>query len=118
MSDFLTDTLTEWGQLESLAEDAFSSIVDAVEGSVLKGSPITGSKGQPVKSGKLLRSWITKRTGRRLASIETDNDYAIFVENQAHGAEYDAGGGGPHSLRRTVARFAPLAEDAVKGAFS
>lgn len=115
MSDFLTEVLSDMAQIESAAEDAFELIVDAVEDSVLNGSAITGSKGQPRKTGTLLRSWVKKKRGRRYASIETDNEYAIFVENKAHGADYDAGGGGPHSLRRTVARFGPLAAAATNG---
>lgn len=142
MSDFLAELLADTDGVIRLAEEAFDMIVDATADSIIKGSPITGAPGQPVKTGQLISSWVVKKRGRRSASIETDPkirlqiastigqkgtavtstrqravaravDYALFVEEGAHGAAYDAGGGGPHSVKKTVAGFSRLANAAV-----
>lgn len=114
-ANFAVSLAGEFDNVVTLAEDLFSDIVDAEADSIINGSAVTGSLGQPVASGDLLRSWTVKRSGRRRASIETDNDHAIFVEHAAHGYVYDAGGGGAHSVKKSVAGFGQLAASVSGG---
>ena len=102
-------------KVEFRTHEVFTETASEVHLSITKGSPITGSKGQPVgqygpgyhegkRGGNLLTSWILSFPSKTLARIETNAEYAESIED---GVSY-AHGGKPMQLRSTVGGFHSL----------
>lgn len=96
----------------------FTGIVEEATRSVVDGSEITGSEGQPVQTGALKASWQTVYESPSSAIIGTNVVYAPSIED---GVSYAHGGrpltlrsevGGFFSVRKTVAGIGAI-KDAV-----
>lgn len=101
--------------LEILAE-----FVTLTHESVVAGSALTGSPGQPVDTGNLRRSWQIGWQGPAQATITTNLPYALSIED---GVSYAHGGtpmtlrsptGGFHSVKTTTANSRALLDEAKR----
>jgi hypothetical protein len=99
------------------ATAAFDEIVDATAASIVEGSPVTGSPGQPVgvdggpTDGELRDSWSIER-GDQSARIASSAPYAADVEDNLAGARFH--NHGPHSVKLTALGFGPLVAATIK----
>lgn len=93
----------------AMLKDSFVGIVEECTRSVVEGSELTGSDGQPVDTGHLKASWQTVFESPTHAVIGTNVKYAESIED---GLSYAHGGkpmtlrsevGGFHSVRKTMA---------------
>jgi len=106
-------TLSFKQQMEDIVRDiriGFDDLYDAVAEhcfrSITVGSPITGAPGQPVKTGRLLKSWRRQGTARsKNISIYTQVPYAPIIEDNLRGATLRSSVGGFHSVKMTVMGF-------------
>lgn len=82
--------------MPAVASELYASIVD--------GSPLTGSPGQPVDTGNLRTSWQVEFPAADTARITTNVEYAPYVEdgiNRWGAVQYH--NHGPHSVKLTLA---------------
>lgn len=88
-------------------EVLFTRVVDHVGRSITVGSAVTGAPGQPVKTGRLLRSW--RKHGslvNRLVTWASHNvPYATIIEENLRGAMLRSKVGGFHSVELTKRNF-------------
>jgi hypothetical protein len=93
----------------------YVGIATAVHGSVVRGSYITGSLGQPVDTGFLRNSWKLS-IGKEQAEIATNAAYARQIEDGitrwGTPIRFKSKVGGAHSVKTTIAG-ATLLQDAV-----
>lgn len=75
-------------------------VVDAAHQSIVVGSPVTSSRGQPVRSGALRRSWVKETVGPLKTKIFTRSPYAPIVEFDAQ--PFVSSVGGPFALAKTM----------------
>ena len=86
--------------------DALYSQVDAHVGrSIRFGSAVTGAPGQPVRSGKLLRSWRHRSDGKYKTYWTSNARHARIIEHNLRGAILRSRVGGFHSVKLTAAGF-------------
>jgi hypothetical protein len=99
-----TDDLRRF-QLEVEARGAavFIGVVAAAKESVVLGSPITGSPGQPVETGALRASWTESFLSAERAQVTTNQEYAPPIED-------GVGPHGPLQLRSEVGGFGSVAK--------
>ena len=97
--------------------DVFVGVAAAVKDSIVNGSPITGSPGQPVDTGFLKNSWQLVFDSPTLALIETDTVYAPNIEDgiAASGKQMHlrSAVGGFHSVALTRAGFQRIVNTVV-----
>lgn len=86
----------------------FGAVVDHTRASIVEGSPVTGSPGQPVDTGELRDSWKVRYERPGVAVIASDAPHALAVEINVRGITYS--NHGPHSVALTRAGFATLAK--------
>lgn len=98
-----------------LAQQTFERSVDGLFISVVDGSPITGSPGQPVgETGELRDSW-RKEIRADEAQIFTDHPGAPTIEaGLREGRRLTFHRGGPHSLKLTIASWPAIVAEAVQ----
>jgi hypothetical protein len=116
--------MTFASQLQAFAEKAkqrerevFTRSVEAVAQSVVFGSEITGSPGQPedLREGQ----WVTQYDGESTATISTDDPSARSVEDgisHLHGGPITLNSpiGGFHSVLQTRLGFEKIVEDVTQ----
>jgi hypothetical protein len=93
------------GQVEAMARDVFAAVVLEAHRSIQTGSELTGSPGQPVDTGALLRSWMIEFEGPEFAAITSNMEYAQMIEDGL--GKYGpitirSAVGGSHSLELTA----------------
>jgi hypothetical protein len=117
-------------KVETRSSTVFLNTVSAAHESITKGSPITGSPGQPVGQygpgyhegdvgGELLSSWQVEHLGPFVAQVVTNNPYAPQNED---GIARPGGGaytqrssvGGRGSVMKTAAGIQALLDAEVK----
>lgn len=110
------------------SQAVFLGSVDAVHGSVVEGSEISGAPGQPVDTGNLVNSWQQTFPEELVGQTATGVEYAPAVEagQQApyttpSGAEvtprpmqFRSSVGGAHSVKLTRAAWARIVEAVVR----
>lgn len=92
----------------------FHGTVDGATRSIVEGSELTGSPGQPVDTGALKASWQTIYETPTVALIATNIEYAPYVEegiNSQGPVNYRVGG--PHNVKLTVAGIDRIVADEV-----
>lgn len=107
---------------------AFLGTAGALQGSLVEGSPVTGSPGQPVDEGNLKESFIESFPDEWEWKTETNAEYAQAIEEGEQGPYVRADGtevhpapmtlrsevGGFNSLKLTRAGFQDLVDDVVR----
>jgi hypothetical protein len=106
-------------KMASREKAIFIGVFHATHGSITVGSPITGSPGQPVRSGRLLKSWIPQILTENEAKTSTKMFYARSIEdgvNMSNGTplNLDSPVGGFHSISLTRLGFQRLLDDVTK----
>lgn len=96
------------------AEDRaiFAEVVSLVHESIVEGSPLTGSPGQPVDTGALRNSWTPAFNSPGEASVATNLEYAQVVEDNIGDRHYK--NHGPHSVKLTIAGLDRLVDEAAR----
>jgi phage gpG-like protein len=98
-------------RLSQRRREVFVGCVEETTRSIVEGSDLTGSPGQPVDTGRLKASWQTVFESPTHAVIGTNVEYARSIED---GISYAHGGtpitirskvGGTHSVQRTTLNF-------------
>lgn len=106
----------------------FLNTATATRDSIVEGSPITTSPGQPVDTGFLWSQWILEFPNKYEFTVSTNVSYAPAVEAGDRSAYNPAGverpeelkplaarrEGGPHSVLRTRSNFDRLVEDVTR----
>lgn len=87
---------------EERTNGVFAGVVSEVQRSVVEGSAITGSPGQPVDTGALRASWQTSFPSDHTALVSTNLEYAQAIED-------GVGPHGPLKLRSPVGGFHSVA---------
>lgn len=115
------DEIRQWTEKVKAREQAvFDGVVQALHASIVEGSTVTGSPGQPVAidgHGELKESWEVVRESPDVAVIATDVEYAPEIElgvRQGKALTLRAPVGGFHSVALTVAGFDKVVADVVK----
>jgi hypothetical protein len=91
---------------ETNIRDVHAGTVVRLHESITVGSPVTGSPGQPVDFGNLVRSWGIEDEGDARSLISTPMEYAPGIEDGIgpHGPlTLRSAVGGFHSLKHTIA---------------
>jgi hypothetical protein len=116
-------------KVDRVSNDVFVNVVSATQDSIVNGSPVTGSPGQPVGQygpgyhpgevgGELKTSWTVEFESPDAAVIGTNSEHAIQNEYgiSATGGPYRqrSSEGGRHSVAQTVAGFGALVADEVR----
>lgn len=99
-------------KLSARNREVFVGCVEEVTRSVVEGSEITASPGQPVDTGNLRASWHTTYESPTLATVATNVEYAPYVEENVRGVTFK--NHGPHSVALTVAGFGRIVDTVVK----
>ena len=99
---YALDMATLATSLRADVDKMFDDSVNLMEDSVVRGSPITGSPGQPREDGDLIASWVTEKLSPTHAIIAVANDavaagWALQNENGIA-----LPGGGPYNLRSSI----------------
>lgn len=94
------------------AELLFRQLEEDVYDSIVEGSPVTGSKGQPVRTGRLKDSWEIETGADGLTYIFTEIPYAGKIE-RGNWKRRESKGGGPRSLSLTIAGWRNLVASAL-----
>lgn len=114
------DDIRRWNlKVENLTQEVFVGSVAEVKNSIVEGSPITGSPGQPVgddPGGDLRASWQTEFEDPHNALVSTSSPYA---ESNEDGIARPGGGqyiqrsavGGRWSVAQTRAGFQNIVDD-------
>lgn len=100
-------------KLSTRERDIFVGSVAEAHRSIVSGSEITGSEGQPVDTGTLRNSWQTIFEGPHVALIATNLDYALPIEaGTTHGRKMTLRSqvGGFHSVKKTIAGMRRIVE--------
>ncbi len=102
-------------KLEAKNQELFANIVSATKESIVNGSPVTGSPGQPVDTANLRNSWTEGFESESVATISTNVEYAPYVEEGlAHGQPAHFQNHGPHSVEQTALGFDRLVVDEAR----
>lgn len=130
MSSFREQLTAFTANVRATNQAVFVGVVQEAKRSIVEGSELTGSPGQPVDTSFLKGSWIIDFPAPAEATITTNVSYARVIEDNVR-AEYDpagvdrppglapAGGGrqhiksvvgGNHSVALTVAGFNRIVE--------
>lgn len=88
----------------------FIAITVAIYASVVFGSAITGSPGQPVDTGALRASWIGEFVSAYEWTLTTNIEYAPIIEYNLRGATLRSAVGGFHSVSLTALGFERIVE--------
>lgn len=108
---FTEDLARFMAKTEAKAKAVFVNSASAVQQSIVHGSPITGSPGQPVDFGTLRDSWSPPLfDSPTSATISTNLEYAPSIEDNLRGARLRSSVGGFHSVRLTVGAFERLVD--------
>ena len=102
-------------RVEGLSTAAFVDIAQAVQDSIVNGSPVTGAPGQPVDTGNLKNSWQLAFESPTSAIIGTNVVYARVIEDNARGATLRSKVGGFHSVNLTLSNFGRLVKHVMRG---
>jgi hypothetical protein len=103
-------------KVEARTQEDFVDITTEVQRSLVEGSEITGAPGQPVDTGNLKSSFVSRFLSPLSWTVETNVEYAQSIED---GISYAHGGipmtlrspvGGFHSGKQTVAGFQKIVE--------
>lgn len=94
---------------EQRAKDIFVASTVEVKRSVVEGSSITTSKGQPVDTGALRASWADNFLSATLWQLQTNIAYAPAVENRVM-TDRPSEVGGHHSVKLTEAGFSRIVD--------
>lgn len=114
-------------KLGALLSDVFTGVAQEAQRSIVEGSELTGSPGQPVDTQKLQGSWQLVYDSPNVAVIGTNVEYAESIEDgqqapytKKNGTHVTPGPitfrsavGGAHSVKLTVAGMDRIV-DAVK----
>jgi voltage-gated potassium channel Kch len=95
-------------KLKTRSQAVFVNVVSATADSIINGSALTGSPGQPVDTGVLKASWITSfdtPSSAIIASGGAASAYNTIIEHNIRGATLRSAVGGFHSVALTVAGF-------------
>lgn len=75
-------SLREWGAtLRGEANQVLDASAEAVYDSIVHGSAVTGSPGQPVQHGDLRESWKIRRVSPTVIEVYSDSPYARAIEH-------------------------------------
>jgi hypothetical protein len=85
-----------------------SRVIEETHRSIVDGSEITGSPGQPERTGKLKESWQTIVESPTSTLIASDDPAAPAVEGNWSDVAFHSGG--PHSRDLTAAGFPRIVE--------
>lgn len=106
MSDFVGELGAFSAILDGRAQASFEGIVAEAKRSVIQGSALTGSLGQPIgPTGETAAAWIEERPGPWVADILTHDPGAKTIEKgQRRGRRlrFHVRHGGAHSLKLTL----------------
>lgn len=124
-------------RLQGRTEAVLNIATELARESIVNGSALTGSPGQPELSGDLKRSWRVRSISPTVRSIETNSPYARVVEHDIRriipalglrGRRKKRGGtpvrgrtynnGGPHSVALTRVGFGRIVEEARRRAIA
>jgi hypothetical protein len=94
--------------IERRKKALFVNVVSHVEGSIKRGSAVTGAPGQPVDTANLLNSWQTEFPQRWIAETTTNCVYAQPVEDNERGVTFK--NHGAHSVKLTRVAWPVLVE--------
>lgn len=103
-------------KIQRMERDVFVGVTEEVQRSVVEGSEITASPGQPVDTGALRASWTPQFVSQEEWQTTTHLNYATSVED---GVSYAHGGsplvirsevGGSFSVRATRVGFSRIVE--------
>ena len=105
-------------KVENLTQEVFVGVVAEAKDSIVNGSPLTGSPGQPVDTGNLRDSWQTEFKDENTAVISTNVVYAPQNEDgisRPSGVEYrqKSAQGGRWSVALTRAGIQNIVDDVV-----
>lgn len=96
----------------------FANVASHAHESIVRGSPVTGSPGQPVDHGDLRNSWQLTFPTQNEALIATNSPYALPNEEgvTADGRPYTLRSpvGGRHSIKITIAGMPRIVEHETK----
>ena len=87
-------------RLSAKQQSVFVGIVTEAARSIVEGSELTGAMGQPVDTGNLRASWITRFLSPQEALISTNVEYAPYVEDNVNNVVFK--NHGPHSVKQTI----------------
>ena len=103
--------------LRQRQRDVFLGTAEGLQESVVEGSAVTGSPGQPVQSGNLKGSWIESFSGEWQWQTATNTVYAPAIE-EGEGPygpmTLRSEVGGFHSVKLTRAGFGDLVDGVVR----
>ena len=114
----MSDDLRRFNEkLDRERRETFVEVVEAVHGSIVEGSPVTGAPGQPVDIGTLKGSWIMDFPEEDRALITTHLIYGPPIEDGV--GKYGpltlrSEVGGFHSVKLTRAGFQALVDDVIR----
>jgi len=96
----------------------FDDSVNMAAESIVNGSGITGSPGQPVKDDVLRKSWVTTKLSPTHATVLTDNEYAEPNETGIPPIGMKTYNllspvGGRYSISKTVAGWGKIVDAAI-----
>ncbi|MDE2772359.1 MAG: HK97 gp10 family phage protein [Gemmatimonadota bacterium] len=91
-------------RLERRTRDVAEGAADEVHDSIVEGSAVTGSPGQPVETGELRDSWTNEEVEPDVWHVATDKFYAAPVEHghPTHRRSVALTRAGWHEIVRTV----------------
>ena len=112
--------------VRAVTKEIFDGVVEETRRSIVEGSEITGSPGQPVGQygpgyhngklgGTLKASWETQEVSDFVAVISTDAEYAPYIEDGGNSRgefQLRSSVGGFHSVKQTLVGM-PRIVDAV-----
>lgn len=110
---FDADLAAFFAKTKFKTQAVFVNTASAVKGSIVDGSGVTASPGQPVDTGTLKASWQLTFESPTSALVSTNVEYAPVIEDNARGATLRSKVGGFHSVKYTVAGFERLVEAEV-----
>jgi hypothetical protein len=116
----LSDDMKKFNaEMEHRLTSVFVGVVDSVYESIAVGLPTTNAPGQPVRSGRLLKSWKKQIFTEHEAKVSTKMFYARSIEdgvNMSNGTpiNLDSPVGGFHSISLTRLGFQRLLDDVTK----
>lgn len=96
----------------NLGDAVHVAATDLLFESIVEGSPITGSPGQPYASGALHDSWTKTFPDKYTGVVATNSSYAPAVEENLKGMVFK--NHGPHSLKLSVVGWLKIVEQAVR----
>lgn len=129
MSSFSDQIRAFSEKVQKRTDDVFANIVNATADSIVNGSPVTGSPGQPVGQygpgyhpgevgGDLKASWQISEVTPTSALISTNSEHAVQNEygiSATDGPYFQRTSiGGRHSVAHTIAGFQKIVDDETR----